>query len=362
MKTPDLGLIRPLLRAFSGRPPPHPLYLILFVTSRCVGHCKHCFYWPAINQPERPLSREEADKTAASMGRLLQVTFTGGEPFLREDFVDLAEIFYRRNRPYHLGIATSGFHPERVEAGVKRLLASCPDSRLTVGLPLEGTEELNDEIRGVPGFFARTTETYQRLLPLRQASPRLTLLVDITASGFNRGRLRQTYEMIRDNLRPDVINLILTRGVPRDPAGKDLDPREINDLLALMEKDLRAGRQKGYRFFGTLLSAKDIILRRLALEIFQNHSFHFPCAAGRIAGVLMPEGEVFPCELWTESLGNVRAHNYSIPAIWSSEKARAIRREIIASKCTCYHQCFLSNSIFFNLREWPGLLKEWLLL
>ncbi len=355
----DLKTVISHLKLFGKGELAHPAYLIFFVTSRCMGRCRHCFYWEHINQNETVLDPAEVEKVAGSMGPLLQVTFTGGEPFLREDFTDLIKIFYQKNKLYHIGIATSGFHPERVEKGVKEVLRTCPDSNLTVGLPIEGPRELNDYIRGVEGFYERTTDTLSRLKALKSDHPRLTLLVDITASGFNRGSLVQTYHHVRDDLCPDMINLILTRGVPREEGGLDLDPAEADTLFKIMESDARQGKVPGYRFFSRLLHAKDIVLHRMALDIYRHSSYHLPCEAGRVAGVLLPEGDVYPCELWDEPLGNVRESGYDLSSIWTSETARRIRHEILQSRCTCYHQCFLSNTIFWNLNAWTGIVKEW---
>jgi len=346
------------LRFFGSGPLPHPAYLIFFVTSKCVGKCRHCFYWESINQPESPLTLEETDKVAASMGKIWQVTFTGGEPFLRDDIVDLVETFYRRNQVYHLGIATSGWFPERTAAAAERILKNCGRANLTIGLPIEGPPDLNDDIRGVPGFYRRTTETLAALRGLR--SPRLTTLVDITASGFNRGRLMETYTHVRDELKPDAINVILTRGVPREPEAKTLDPAEVEALLGMMADDARAGKVRGYGFLSKLLHAKDLVLRRMALDIYRGGSCPYPCEAGRVAGVLMPEGDVYPCELWADKIGNVREADYNFPAVWNSPAAVKARSEIVSSRCSCYHQCFLSNTIFWNPRAWPGMAREWI--
>lgn len=344
---------------FWRRRVPHPIYLIYFVTSRCMGRCAHCFYWQSLNQEQDPLRLEEVERIAASMGRLLQVTFTGGEPFLRSDFIALVKTFYRYNQPVNLAIATSGFHPRQVEAGVAELLRDCPKSQVTVGVPIEGDQELNDRIRGVPGFYDRTRRTIYRLNELKKRNPRLTVLVDLTASALNQDRLLKTYTMVRKELRPEVINLILVRGRPRDPETLDLDPAKVEPVLKVMEEDIRMGKVKGFRFFGDLLHAKDILLRRTALEIYRDGEHRVSCTAGALAGVIQPEGELFPCELWAESFGNLREHDYQVPALWNSKRGREIRRRIIKTHCTCYHQCFLSPSLFFNLRFAPALLREW---
>ena len=345
---------------FLKRQARYPIYLIFFVTSKCMGRCAHCFYWPSLNREENPLRPDEVDRIASSMGRLLQVTFTGGEPFLRDDFSEVVKAFYHRNRPVNLALATSGFHPDRVAAGVEEVLRDCPQSQVTVGLPIEGDPELNDRIRGVPGFFERTRKTLFLLKELKKRYPRLTVLVDLTASALNQDYLLQTYNLVRKELRPDVINLILVRGQPRDPESLQLDPAKVETVLRVMEEDIRLGKVKGFRFFGGLLHAKDILLRRMALDIYRDGEHRLPCTAGALAGVIQPEGELFPCELLKESFGNLRDHGYDVPALWNSERGREIRRRISETRCTCYHQCFLSPSLFFSPRLAPALLREWL--
>jgi radical SAM protein with 4Fe4S-binding SPASM domain len=347
-------------RYFFARRAPYPIYLIFFITSRCMGKCLHCFYWRELNKEEKPLEAWEVERAAKSMGNLLQVTLTGGEPLLREDLADLLKIFYHANRPLNLGLATSGFFPERLESVCQDVLSSCPESAFTVGLPLEGVGELNDHIRGVEGFFERTLESHARLKRLKARFPRLNILLDITVSGFNQDHLEETYIYARDKMKPDLINLILTRGDPRVGAALEFDPGKVESLLHLMERDIRKGLIPGYGFFRDVLHAKDIILRRVSAEIFRTREFKIPCTAGRLAGVIYPEGDLYPCELLPEKIGNLREENYNVSELWKSKRAEEIRNKISDTRCTCYHQCFLSPSIFFNPLMWPRLAREWL--
>lgn len=324
-----------------------------------MGHCKHCFYWEHLNQQESPLTVAEVDKIAKSMGRLYQLIITGGEPFLREDFTALVERFCIHNSLYHLSIATSGYYPDRVENAVIKLLEKYPQLKISVGLPIEGPAELNDEIRGIRGFYKKTTETLLRLKKLKQNKAQLSVLIDMTISSFNRSRLLETYNHIFNDLKPDFINAILTRGNPQEPEARQIDAEEVLKLFSRMEEDIRNGRVQGYGFLSKLLQAKDIVLRQTALEIYKNNTYCLPCQAGRTVGVMMPEGDVYACELREESIGNLRQFNYDFHALWQSDNAFKIRQEIFQSRCTCYHQCFLSNTLFWNWKAWPRILGEW---
>jgi len=335
----------------------HPIYLLFFITSRCMGRCRHCFYWRSLNQKENALSLEEIEKVSKNMGRLLQLTITGGEPLLREDLAEIFQIFYQHNQPFNFGLATSGYYPERLEKVMKEVLSSCPESNFTAGLPVEGLKELNDYIRGVPGAFEKTQESFKLLKELKRHYSQLTILVDITASGFNQDHLKETYEMLRDDWKPDIINLIITRGEPREEDAREISPKKIREIISLMESDIRSGKIPGYGFNSRVLHGKDILVRRLALEIFEGKSPRLKCRAGDLIGVIYPEGQVYPCELWSEMIGNLRKFDYDIKRLWGSEKAGLMRKAIVERNCQCYHQCFLSPSIFFDQGYLVKMLK-----
>jgi radical SAM protein with 4Fe4S-binding SPASM domain len=346
------------LRYFLPLRNPHPIYLIYFVTSRCMGKCRHCFYWDSLNKPEKALSIEEIEKVSRNLGELLQLTLTGGEPLLRDDLSEIIKIFQRNNNPFNLGLATSGYYPDKLEKAAKDALENSGGNNFTVGLPIEGPPELNDEIRGIKGFFEKTASSIKLLKELKLKFPKLTILVDITASHYNQERLAETYFLVRDQLKPDLINLIITRGAPQDAAAKQIDPDIIAAVTQLLEDDVRSGKILGYGFNTRMLHAKDIMLRRIALQIFQGEQKKIRCQAGDMIGVIYPEGDVYPCELWNEPMGELRKSGYDLRKIWNSSQAQKTRHEIRDRNCVCYHQCFLSPSLFFDPLYMPSLLSE----
>ena len=100
-----------------------PIHLIHFVTARCNLRCAHCFYWQALDADHRhELTLEEIDQTARSLPRLLLLSLTGGEPFVRKDLGEICASYIRHCRPHILTISTNGAYPERMESIIPPLL------------------------------------------------------------------------------------------------------------------------------------------------------------------------------------------------------------------------------------------------
>ena len=74
-----------------------PVSLIHFLTNRCNARCSFCFI--DFDNPKTfagELTLKEIEKLTSNMGdTLLNVNFTGGEPFARKDIVDIAKIYIK---------------------------------------------------------------------------------------------------------------------------------------------------------------------------------------------------------------------------------------------------------------------------
>ncbi|NLP06180.1 radical SAM protein, partial [Candidatus Fermentibacteria bacterium] len=81
-----------LSRVRRGRPP----YLVCSVTSRCNMRCRMCFYHDRLNAGGiRELTGDEWKMIGASSRGVVNLSLSGGEPFMREDIADIAEAFSR---------------------------------------------------------------------------------------------------------------------------------------------------------------------------------------------------------------------------------------------------------------------------
>ncbi len=159
----------------SGRASP-PMVINLLLTSRCNLRCSMCSAAEFRRQRFREMTVADVDRLAASV-RPFRPTFYfgGGEPFVRDDIVDLVAAVKRHDLP--LGMVTNGLllTPDRGrrvrELGLDHILIS-----------LHGPEAAHDGITGTPGAFRRTTEN---IAAFCRSPRRTTVLLNFVLSRDN---------------------------------------------------------------------------------------------------------------------------------------------------------------------------------
>jgi cyclic pyranopterin phosphate synthase len=87
---------------------PSPPFLVLFIDSVCNMKCEHCFYWRSLNQRD-DLTVEEIFNLSRSLGRIENLSLSGGEPFLRKEFAEICRQFIRQNGVRQIYVPTNGW-------------------------------------------------------------------------------------------------------------------------------------------------------------------------------------------------------------------------------------------------------------
>ena len=171
-------------------------YLILYVTSRCNLRCNMCFYADSLNaQSGDGLTLDELTKVSQSLPTLMQLTLTGGEPFLRADLAEVIEAFYGNSGVRSFTIPTNGAYVEAMEQVLERTLSSCPAATIKLGLSLDGPEDLHNEIRGSKRSYAQVREAHAMLRRLQRRHPNLIVTMAGVISSFNVHRARELIDL-----------------------------------------------------------------------------------------------------------------------------------------------------------------------
>lgn len=340
-----------------------PVQLTFFVTRRCNARCPFCFYLsrPENREPSQELSLDEIMRVSSSLGSLLWLAFSGGEPFLRDDFVEIARTFYRNNRPSIILLPTNGLQPEVISERTAEILRACPKSTVTVKLSLDGPEDINDHLRGVPGAFRKTLETYERLRPLAARHRNFELGINSVFCSANQGRMDELILFIQDLKGRPAHTVSLVRGTIADKGLKNIDIGAYERTIGKLEKDLHENGGGRYRFSGARLkAAQDIVQRRLIRDTAAQDKRLIPCTAGRLTLVLTETGDLYPCESFEGRMGNVREWEYNVKKLLSGSDAQAVLQAVMKSGCHCTHECYMMMNLLFTPARYPELLREYL--
>jgi MoaA/NifB/PqqE/SkfB family radical SAM enzyme len=302
---------------------------------------------------ENEMTLEEWDKTLASLGKApYWFTISGGEPFLNNEIVELAQSAYEHCRPGIINIPTNSILkviPGRVAA----ICESCPDSQIIINLSLDGVGEKHDFIRGVANNFEKFERTLNALLELRDKYDNLNLGIHTVLSTFNVKDLNEIIEYVETTGVDQFITEIAEPRVELDTIGLPITP----DREAYAKAVNRLGeyvRSRTYRGMSRITEAFRLEYYNLVQRILAEEDQVIPCYAGWASCQIYADGTVWPCCIRADDLGNLRDFDYDFKAIWFGEKIKEVRRSIAAKECNCP----LANAAYTNmLHDVPTLIR-----
>lgn len=326
-----------------------PPYLILFVTDRCNARCLHCFNWHNIDKAELDsLSLDDIKNISKSLGPLMEVSLSGGEPFLRADLPEILEIFASYNKVRSFSIPTNGLLSDVIPREVKRVLEVSGGARVNINLSLDGCKDTHDDIRQMEGAFEKLLKTYDGLSLLRREYKfGLKLLTTICNKNIREIKKLMDF-VIRQMPEIDFHNFEILRGTPRDSTR--VLPPSITELEGI--KEVLFEYWKRFNFYGDSFNSKPAYwLKRYLFEIYirilREKKQVIPCFAGTFDLVIDASGNVYFCELLS-SLGNIKKN--PLTDILSSPAAETQRQDIRKKRCYCVHSCFQGKNLYLNYR------------
>lgn len=331
-----------------------PAQFIFFVTNYCNARCRHCFYWKELEKKkDKELSLKEIKKISQSMGKIFWLFISGGEPFLREDLVQICQTFYKNNQPRSIIIPTNGILVEKIISDVKKIAFSCPKAKLVVQISIDEIEAKHDKIRGFPGNFVKIKQLVPQLKKLQLKYKNLGIQANIVFCQYNQDRIIEIYDYIYDKFRIDNICISLVRGEPREIGAKNVD------LKKYWQAHQHLRQTKRFKHYTPLLSYLITKKEDMQVEIFlkslKEKKPTIPCLATQQTAVLYPNGDLGVCELLKEKYGNLRKVDYDFNQLWQSVKVKKIREKFAG--CYCTQECVYTVNVFLNPRAWPMFLK-----
>ncbi len=327
-----------------------------FTTTRCNARCETCFYWQSLNDAdERALNLDELHQLTQTMPRFNHLLFSGGEPVMRKEIVEIAKTFAENNHIISLDMPTNGLLPKRVHEVASRILDEIPQVLYTVGLSLDGLEETHNRLRGVPGNWAKSMETLETLARIRRErqkrfeggegpKPQLRLMTLTCINNQNIDEIEQLAQLMFEHPEIDGMMFECLRGTPKDP---DLKPPTTTQFDRIVQMSMELNDQLYRRRFPEHRASWLGYLRnvyRFQKDHLTRGKIPSTCQAGINLAVIEPDGRVRMCELLDE-VGDLRKEGLDWRKVWLGPKAVDQRRWIREARCSCTHCVNMGHSI-----------------
>jgi len=311
------------------------------MTRRCNLKCVHCY--------ARALSTEGEDDISTDQGKAIitdlaefgspVMLFSGGEPLVRKDLVELADFAVKKGM--RAVISTNG------TLITKKKAKELKDVGLSyVGISLDGGEEVHDKFRGVRGAFKKALEG----------------VANAKAEGIKVG-LRFTINKRNVLEIPTLFKIMKEMEVPRicfyhlvySGRGSELIKEDLNHEETRAALDLIMDETKAMFDAGTepeVLTVDNhadgpyVYLRLLnedperAKEVMKLLSFNEGNNSGRGIGCISWDGQVHADQFWrNHTFGNVLERPFS--EIWMDENIELLhklkdKKKYVGGRCaTC---------------------------
>lgn len=320
------------LRLLRERQLPIPAgYVAFFPTGRCNFRCPSC-KMPLLEERHHELRLEEIKSFfgRSKVLRGLPITIAGGEPFVRKDIIEILDFLTSQGRAVF--VTSNGWYLDRIS----RLAEISRTDLLTIAISIDGLEEAHDQIRG-KGSFARACKA----------------LAIARAAGCG---VRVNTVIQPDNVEalPEISGFFREMGVdqaflplwsfPGMSAETHLTPAHYPQEKLASIAQWANGRPTDAKY---VLSRGEFLIQ--------------DCHAGSSSVYISPEGDVYACVTMKENaddpvykMGSLRAADLDFDAIWGSERAWEVRRNV-RSCSGCYSGCEASREL---LHGFDGTLDQ----
>ncbi len=292
-----------------------PLRMDLALTFRCQNDCIHCYAGGPHETPE--LSTQQWKQVIDKLSDIgvFIITFTGGEPTLREDLPDLLK--YAQEKGIVTGLITNG-RKLKDQSYVKLLEKAGLDF---VQVTIESYKpEVHDKMTNAVGSWTETVAGIKNAV-----NSEIYVSTNTTLSKNNAEDFLQTVNFIKSLGVPAFgCNSLIYSGKADSISQKfALTTEALTMLLPEIHEKANEINLKFLWYTPTQYCQLNPIQLGLGIK---------SCTAAMINACVSTNGDVFPCQSYFESLGNILTEPWE--KIWDSPLAVKLRnRDYVELKC-----------------------------
>jgi len=224
---------------------------------------------------------------------LKNVNISGGEPFLRDDLLEIVKTISRQAPKAKIVISTNGFLPSKIKQTMQRIIKF--KKNIGIAVSLDGFGKVHEELRGFPGGYSLVLETIRLLKELGVGNVKIAF----TLGNQNINQLKKVYRLSKE------LNLELSLALYHNSThyfqknnNQVINSRRIKrELNWLIEQELNSfSPKKWLRAYFTYGLVKFLETDQRILPDYSGINSLF----------IDPLGKIYPSDVWSLEIGRLQ--------------------------------------------------------
>lgn len=303
----------------------------VIITYRCNARCNMCNRFKKPSKPEEELSIE----TIKKLPRMYFTNITGGEPFIRTDLKDIVRELYKKSD--RIVISTNGFFTDRIIELCKEF------PNIGIRISIEGLEETNNKIRGLPDGFNRGYTTLKKLVEMNHPDVGFGMTVQDANAGDLVALYRLSDKMNMEFATASLHNsfyFVEAKNIIHDrPMVAQKFENLINELLKSNQPKKWFRAYFNHGLINYIYGQKRLLPCDMAFDTF----------------FIDPYGDVMPCNGTRdkEVMGNLNEQSWD--ELWSSRQSEVVRNRVRH----CDRNCWMIGSVSPAMKKYIWKPSLW---
>jgi len=303
----------------------------IITTYRCNAKCHMCNIWQHPTKTEQEIT----PAVIAKLPAIPTINITGGEPFLRKDLDEILAVLKPKTK--RVIISTNGFCTDRILDVAKK------HPWIGIRISIEGLPKTNDELRGIKDGFDRGIRT---LIELNHFGLK-DIGFAITVSDKNAKDLLELYHLANMMGVEFATSAIHNSYYFHKYDNKFQQvPIATTEIEKVIEEQLKSKKPKEWfrAYFNYGL-----------INYIKGNPRLIPCTMGFHAFFLDTFGEIRPCNVMEETMGNLKENTFD--EIWNGKDAERTRYKVL----NCTRNCWMVGSVSEPMKAHISIPLKWII-
>jgi len=316
------------------------------ITYMCNSRCKHCNIWKIYNNNSIIDDELKIDdiiyifKNSKYLRNIEKLSLTGGEPFLRNDIVDIISFFMDFYKNISLTIPTNAVDINLFIDKLENILKKYSLRSLYISISLDGNSQTHNYIRGIKSNYSNVLKLIDMIEYLKKCynNNYLKYGISFTITPINYNQIVDIYNFSKTkNIGYGIQMAQNSSSFYRNSSILfEFDDRMLRKINSEIDIIIKECYEYKLPFRNRLFDMVPYYIANI-VKFKRYHTMINRCYSGTHSCFMDPYGNIYPCIMIVDKIGNLKENKFD--DIWCSKEAIAMRNFINKKKCSCWTPC-----------------------